>query len=124
MDSGIILDIVGIIFAILALIITILAFKITIYFGTHSLGENKKKMRELKSSFETTLPTPVESVKYTLLFLIIGSFMYGSIKQPVPFNPQIYYTIMFWGLCFIISIAIILTKEQDIEKGDKYTQAS
>ena len=83
-------------------------------------------MQELKNSFETTLPTPVEFAKYTIFFLIIGSF-YISIKQSqqsVSFNPQIYYTIMFWGLCFIISIAIILTKEQDIEKGDKYTQAS
>ena len=52
--------------------------------------------------------------------------MYISIKsqQSIPFNPQIYNTIGFWGLCFLISIAIILTKEQDIEKGDKYTQAS
>ena len=116
------MDIVFIL-SIIAIIIAILGIIVTFYVWTHSPDEFKKAIQKLESLFKTPLPPLGKFVKYSIFFLIIGSFMYISIKsqQAIPFNPQIYNTIGFWGLCFLISIAIILTIEQNIENGDRYT---
>jgi len=116
---------IAIILTIFAIVVTILSIMVTLYVWTHSPDEFKKGMQKLKSLFKA--PSLLgKFVKYSIFFLIIGAFIYVSIIQAhkVDFNPQIYNVIGFWGLCFIISIAMILTVEQDKEKGDKYTQPS
>lgn len=112
------LTIIEIIIKIIGIIVGIIVAYIEI--RTHP-EVFKKLKQKLKNLFKAPLLPLGKFVKYAIFLLIVGSFMYISIMQgqQSTFDAPIYNTIGLWGLCFLISIAIILTIEQDTEKGDK-----
>ena len=82
--------------------------------------KKKKIIQKLRDFFETSPTSIGKFFKYTLCFLVVGSFMYIFIIQAhkVEFTPQIYKILGFCSTCFV-AIAMMLAKEGNREIGNK-----